>query len=86
VVIDLALAESIEVEVRPCREEELLQFDEIIMLGTGVEIVPITSVNKQKIRHGYVGPVTRQLQRAFENLKSAAGKADKEAERGLIPK
>jgi len=68
VVIDLALEESIEVTTRPCREAELFQFDEVIMLGTGVEIVPITSVNGQQIRQGYIGPITRRLQKAFRAL------------------
>jgi D-alanine transaminase len=66
VVMELALAESIEVEVRPCREGELFKFGEVIMLGTGVEIVPITAINGQKVRHGYVGPITRRLQSAFK--------------------
>jgi D-alanine transaminase len=65
VVIELAIAESIRVDERPCREGELLEFDEILMLGTGVEIVPITTINGRKIRHGMVGQITRQLQSAF---------------------
>jgi D-alanine transaminase len=68
VVIELAAAESIEVEIRSCREGELLGFDEVLMLGTGTEIVPITAINDQKIRHGYVGPITRRLQSAFRRL------------------
>ena len=76
VILELAQAESIEAEVRQCPEAELPQFDEIIMLGTGVEIVPITAVNGQKIRHGYVGPVTRKLQAAFRNLTTAALKTE----------
>jgi D-alanine transaminase len=68
VVLGLAHQESIEVETRSCREGELLGFDEVLMLGTGVEIVPITSINGRKIRHGYVGPITRRLQKAFRRL------------------
>jgi D-alanine transaminase len=68
VVVELALAESIKVETRPCRETEVFKFDEVILLSTSAEIVPITSVNGQKLRHGYVGPVTRQLQKAFKAL------------------
>src|SRR5882724_8986062 len=68
VVIDLALAESIEVDTRSCREGELFEFDEVMMLSTSAEIVPITSVNGRKIRQGYVGPVTRRLQTAFRRV------------------
>ena len=68
VVIELALAESIEVETRSCPEGELFKSDEIMMLGTGVEIVPITAVNGRKIGDGQVGPVTRRLQSAFRSV------------------
>ena len=68
VVIDLAVAESIEVETRPCREGELFTFDEVMMLSTAVEIVPITAVNGRKIRQGQVGPITRRLQGVFRAL------------------
>jgi D-alanine transaminase len=68
VVIRLAEQESIEVEERPCREGELLAFDEIMMLGTGVEIVPIVSINGKRIRHGHPGRITKHLQSAFRTL------------------
>ena len=68
VVMRLAEQESIEVEERPCREGELLAFDEVMMLGTGVEIVPIVSINGKKILHGYPGPVTKRLQTAFRKM------------------
>src|SRR2546426_10990255 len=73
VVLELAGAESIKIETRPCREGELFKFDEILMLGTGVEIVPITAVNGQKIRQGYVGPITRRVQSAFKGVGSGGG-------------
>jgi len=66
VVIDIALGESIKVETRPCREAELFNFDEIMMLSTAVEIVPITAVSGRKIQRGSGGPITRRLQRAFQ--------------------
>src|ERR1051326_7102220 len=68
IAIGLAEAESIEVETHSCREGELFGFDEVIMLGTGVEIVPIMEINGRKIRHGYVGPITKRLQEAFRKL------------------
>jgi D-alanine transaminase len=68
VVIDLALAESIEVETRSCRESELFEFDEVMMVSTSAEIVPIIAANGRKIRQGDVGPLTRRLQNAFRKL------------------
>jgi len=38
------------------------------MLGTGSEIVPITTVNRRKIAAGVPGPITRRLQSAFRRL------------------
>jgi branched-subunit amino acid aminotransferase/4-amino-4-deoxychorismate lyase len=66
VVLELTAAESIAVEIRPCAESELFEFDEVLMLGTGVEIVPIISVNGRKIGRGLPGPVARKLQAAFQ--------------------
>jgi D-alanine transaminase len=68
VVIGLALADSIEVETRPCREGELFEFDEVLMLGTATEIVPITAVNKRAIGTGEAGSIARRLQGAFRRL------------------
>jgi D-alanine transaminase len=65
VVFDLARAESIQTETRPCPETELFDFQEVLMVGTASEIVPITSVNGTRIGRGTVGPVTRKLQAAF---------------------
>lgn len=69
-VLDLAGAESVKIttEVRPCRESELVQFDEVLMVGTASEIIPITRVNDRKIGAGSPGPVCRTLQQAFAQV------------------
>jgi D-alanine transaminase len=68
IVLSLAGASCIVTEIRPCHEYELLQFDEILMLGTGSEIMPITGVNNYPIADGAVGRITRQLQIAFRRF------------------
>ena len=68
VVIELAIAEGIQAETRPCRDAEIFKIDEVIMLGNGVEIVPITAVNGRKVGQGHVGPITKRLQDAFSKL------------------
>lgn len=70
VVFSLAHDESIRTTIEPCLERGLREFQEILMLGTGLEIVPITTVNGQKIGSGVPGPVTRKLQSAFRKLVS----------------
>jgi branched-subunit amino acid aminotransferase/4-amino-4-deoxychorismate lyase len=68
VVLALAHEESIRTTIQPCLESELWTFQELLMLGTGSEIIPITSVNSRKIGTGVPGPVTRKLQSAFRRL------------------
>ncbi len=68
VVISLALAESIKMDIRAVRVDDIWECDEILMVGTGSEIIPITKVNGRVVRDGKVGPVAGKLQRAFEEL------------------
>jgi D-alanine transaminase len=44
---------------------ELFAADEVFLMGTTVEVMPVISVDGQKIAEGVAGPVTRQLQAAF---------------------
>lgn len=70
VVFSLAHDESIRTTIQPCLESELWGFQEMLMLGTGSEIIPITTVNGRKIGTGIPGPITRRLQSAFRRLVS----------------
>jgi D-alanine transaminase len=71
VVLSLAHEESIRTTYEPCLERELWNFQEILMVGTGSEIIPITIVNGRKIGNGSPGPITRKLQDAFRILVSS---------------
>lgn len=68
VVLALAHDESIRSLIQPCLEREVWGFQEILMVGSGSEIIPITTVNGRRIGNGAPGLVTRRLQRAFRNL------------------
>jgi len=68
VVLSLAHEESIRTTIQPCLESELWGFQEFLMLGTGSEIIPITTVNGRKIGNGIPGPITRTLQNSFRRL------------------
>lgn len=70
VVLSLAQEESIRTTYEPCLERDVWSFQEIVMIGTGSEIVPITTVNGRKIGTGAPGPITRRLQTAFRRLVS----------------
>ena len=71
-VLEAAQSQAIQVATRPCPETELLQFDEVLMLGTSAEIVPIIAVNGSRIGAGTPGPITRRLQTAFEQMVTRA--------------
>jgi D-alanine transaminase len=68
VVLSLAHEESIRTTIQPCLESDLWGFQELLMLGTGSEIIPIITVNGRKIGNGVPGPITRRLQSAFRRL------------------
>lgn len=65
VILALAGSESIPVTVRACRESEMAEFDEVLMLSTTVEIVPIIAVGDWRIGSGAPGPIARTLQSAW---------------------
>jgi D-alanine transaminase len=68
VVHSVAAAESISTATRSCHEDELPEFQEVLMVGTTVDIVPITVVNGRPIGGGAPGPIARKLQSALHKL------------------
>jgi D-alanine transaminase len=44
----------------------LLTADEVFITGTTVEITPVIAIDHQQVADGLIGPVTLQLQEAFE--------------------
>jgi D-alanine transaminase len=79
VVLDVAAAEGIAANVRPCFEPELASFDEILMVGTTAEIIPIVSVGGVSIGNGQPGRLTRRLQTAFRKVVAAERAASSRA-------
>jgi len=67
-VIYLAHEQGPEVQFCQISEQVLLEADEVFLVGTTIEVLPVVSVNGQVIGSGGRGPVTRSLQQAFSNL------------------
>lgn len=67
-VISLANDAGIPVHVEAIAREALYMADELFFSGTAAEITPVRSVDRIKVGAGKPGPVTRQLQAAFENV------------------
>lgn len=68
VLLSLATAEAIPTAIQSCHENQTHEFQEIIMAGTGVEVVPVMAVNGKKIGGGVPGAITKKLQHAFRKL------------------
>lgn len=64
-VIDIAAELGIPVEEKAFAPEAVLQADEVFLTSTGIEIVPVTSVDGQKISDGKPGRITKKIYEAF---------------------
>ncbi len=67
-VIKLAADLGIAVIERPIPRELLYVADELFYTGTATEIVSIRSVDHIKVGDGKIGPVTRSLHSAFQDI------------------
>jgi D-alanine transaminase len=69
--LKLAKQVGIDVVERYLRREELLDADELFLLGTTCEVLPIVTVDGRKVKGGEPGPVTRRLQTVYtENVRA----------------
>ncbi|MGI8967910.1 MAG: branched-chain amino acid transaminase [Chloroflexota bacterium] len=66
VVIKLAQDEfGIPTAQRAVGRSELYYADEIFLAGTGVQIAPVTSVDKRAVGNGEIGPIASSLQKMY---------------------
>ncbi|HEU5380561.1 MAG TPA: branched-chain amino acid transaminase [Ktedonobacteraceae bacterium] len=56
---------GLEVEQRRIDRTELYASDEIFLCGTGVQVSPVTSVDRRPVGTGKPGPLTLQLQQTY---------------------
>jgi len=64
-VIELALARGLAVHERAIRPEEMVEFDEMFLTGSAVEVMPVAEVGPWSFERG---PVTRQLRADYLDL------------------
>ena len=67
VVLDLCMKLGIPFTETPVLEKELRDANELMVLGTTYEILPVVQVDDRKVGNGKPGPITRKLQRAYRN-------------------
>jgi D-alanine transaminase len=56
---------GIYVKESPVREEEMYRLDELFIVGTGNDIMPVIQLNNKDINNGIPGTITRQIQREY---------------------
>lgn len=70
VVRELCTELGIEHREVHLRVEELGEMDEMMLLGSSTEVMPVVSVDGHQIGSGEPGPVTRRLQGAYRKMLS----------------
>jgi len=63
--LKLASMANIEVVEREVRREELLDTDELFLVGTTCEVLPIVTVDGKLVKNGQPGPLTQRLQAIY---------------------
>lgn len=65
-LIQLADAElGVKTEQRQVGRSELYYAEEMFLAGTGVQVAPITSVDRRRVGTGEIGPITKALQKLY---------------------
>lgn len=64
-VLSLCGELSIPFSEAPLYESNILNIDELMIVGTTVEVTPVIAIDDEKIGSGTPGPLTRKLQKAF---------------------
>ncbi|RMH38310.1 MAG: D-amino-acid transaminase [Nitrospirae bacterium] len=65
-VIELARKHGIVVREHPILFHEFIKADEIMLVGTTIEILPVTTLNGQPVADGTPGPLARELRKIFQ--------------------
>ncbi|MGZ5279763.1 MAG: aminotransferase class IV [Pseudobdellovibrionaceae bacterium] len=60
-VFELASASGMKIEQRNINEAELLKAREVFMVGTTLDVLPVTMYGEQQVAKGLVGPVAKEL-------------------------
>lgn len=82
-IIRLARQSGIEVVEKDLVRMDLYSADEMFLTGTGAQVIPVTLIDRRPVGSGAVGPVTRELMQAYNELVRQAPTEKSAAERGL---
>jgi len=68
VILEACRESGIPIKEFPIFESELPNAQELMILGTTTEVMPVVQVDDWLVGDGTPGPLTRQLQRAFRAI------------------
>ena len=60
-MLELARKHGIRIDEREVREEELTRADEIFLIGTTIEVLPVSKLNGVPVGDGRPGKVTQAV-------------------------
>lgn len=69
-VIEIAGDQGIKIRQTKLTREDILEADEALFCGTGVEITPIRSLDDKLIAGGKIGPITKSIQKIYHDMVS----------------
>jgi D-alanine transaminase len=67
-VVQVAQSHGQDVHFDPIPIEDLYQAEEVFLVGTTIEVLPVVHVDGQTVHNGKPGPVTCALQQYFTEL------------------
>jgi branched-chain amino acid aminotransferase len=67
-VIELAREAGVEVREQPFTRYDVYVSHECFLTGSAAEVIPVVKVDRRPIGDGNVGPMTKQLHKAFHEL------------------
>ena len=73
IVLDMAREDGIPVSEEPFGEADIGRLDELFLVGTTTDVMPIVRVNDQPIAGGAPGPITLRLLKRFRAYLDASG-------------
>ncbi|MBT3604956.1 MAG: D-amino-acid transaminase [Candidatus Latescibacteria bacterium] len=68
IVLELCDQLNIPVKLFPILESKLHTLDEMMILGTGSEVMPVIQIDNHQVGNGKPGPITMKLQKAYKDL------------------
>ncbi len=68
VVLQICNRLNIPYQEKPIRSVDFINYDEIMLVGTTVEITPVVQVNQEQIGNGKPGSFTESIQKEFYSM------------------